>query len=92
LDNARIHHARSIDFNGFNQLFFPPYSPFLNPIENCFSKWKNSVRRSTSNNRNELFGNIENGFNSISSNDCIGYWNNMLRYLNLSHSRMNINH
>jgi transposase len=26
-------------------MFLHPYSPFLNPIENMFSKWKNLVKR-----------------------------------------------
>ena len=42
LDNARIHHSR-MNWDGFLPVFLPPYCPFLNPIENCFSKWKNAV-------------------------------------------------
>ena len=30
---------------GHRVLYLPPYSPFLNPIENMFSKWKEYVRR-----------------------------------------------
>ncbi|KAF7694654.1 hypothetical protein CDIK_2066 [Cucumispora dikerogammari] len=50
LDNARIHHYThiiiSLDEMRIKSLFFLPYSPFLNLIENCFSKWKNFVIRS----------------------------------------------
>ena len=49
LDNARIHHySRVAELKnelGIELLYLPPYSPFLNPIENCFSKWKNTVLR-----------------------------------------------
>ena len=38
LDNARIHHAQILDFSGFEVKYLPPYRPFLNPTENCFSK------------------------------------------------------
>ncbi|KII65087.1 hypothetical protein RF11_15907 [Thelohanellus kitauei] len=34
---------------------FPPYSPFLNPIENIFSKWKLVVSQMNSRNAEELF-------------------------------------
>ena len=45
LDNARIHHSHILNWDGFLPVFLPPYCPFLNPIENCFSKWKNVVPR-----------------------------------------------
>ena len=54
MDNARIHH-----YNGLRELqisnrreflYLPAYSPFLNPIENVFSKWKNFVIRGTATN------------------------------------------
>ena len=44
LDNASIHHVEKVQegVNGVGALlwFFPPYSPDLNPIEECFSKVK----------------------------------------------------
>ncbi|KAF7692219.1 hypothetical protein CDIK_2440 [Cucumispora dikerogammari] len=50
LDNARIHYythlITSLDEMRIKLLFLPSYSPFLNPIENCFFKWKNFVIRS----------------------------------------------
>lgn len=45
----------------FSFLFLPAYSPFLNPIENMFSKWKNITRRATPQNENELLSAISNG-------------------------------
>jgi hypothetical protein len=59
MDNARIHHSR-IAKGYFTEnlnaqiVYLPPYSPFLNPIENCFSKWKNHVLRAVANNELSL--------------------------------------
>jgi hypothetical protein len=39
MDNCRIHHSAfvvdAINKRGYKPLFIPPYSPFLNPIEEC---------------------------------------------------------
>ncbi|KAG1403011.1 hypothetical protein G6F60_005318 [Rhizopus arrhizus] len=44
MNNCRIHHSEFVkDFiknRGYKPLFMPPYSPFLNPIEECWSKIK----------------------------------------------------
>ncbi|KAG0441588.1 hypothetical protein DMUE_0934 [Dictyocoela muelleri] len=57
LDNVSIHHYRGmnniINEHNITSLFLPPYSPFLNPIENCFSKWKNYVLQGEAKNENE---------------------------------------
>ncbi|TBT99772.1 DDE-like endonuclease, partial [Hamiltosporidium magnivora] len=45
MDNARIHHYRGLnddeEIASYRIKYLPPYSPFLNPIENVFSVWKN---------------------------------------------------
>ncbi|KAI8884055.1 hypothetical protein K501DRAFT_85198 [Backusella circina FSU 941] len=50
IDNATIHKTpdvlQAIRDNGHIPLFLPPYSPFLNPIEECWSKIKTKVRKS----------------------------------------------
>jgi hypothetical protein len=50
MDNCRIHHSQfvvdAIIQRGYKPLFMPPYSPFLNPIEECWSKIKKNIRRS----------------------------------------------
>ena len=43
LDNIAFHHSEDLDFTGYETLYLPPYSPFLNIIENAFLKWKNYV-------------------------------------------------
>ena len=52
MDNARNQHYRDLfgatQENEINILHLPPYSPFLNPIENVFSICKDEVNRSNS--------------------------------------------
>ena len=91
LDNARIHHARILDWSAFTPSYLPPYCPFLNPTENCFSKWKNYLIRQRCNTEEQLNHCIENGFSIITSEDFGGYYKNMLRYLNKSANKEEIN-
>ena len=48
MDNATIHHdprvKELIEAAGARLIYLPPYSPFLNPIELCFRKYKTFVR------------------------------------------------
>ena len=55
-------------------MFLPPYSPFLNTIENAFSKWKNYMKRANSQNEDELKEAIHNGFLCVSEKDCNAYY------------------
>lgn len=88
MDNAKIHHYRGLDIlvtnSNYNFFYLPPYSPFLNPIENVFSKWKNFVIRGNSQNEAELGDLINAGFLQITSDDCDGYYRKMLRYIRRS--------
>lgn len=85
LDNARIHHYRglsdTIESLGLKLFFLPPYSPFLNPIENIFSVWKNLVIRSEAKNENELKQLISSKFDCITSTHCDSFYRKMLRYI-----------
>ena len=88
MDNARIHH-----YNGLNQTliderieirYLPPYSPFLNPIENVFSVWKNLVIRKKCQNEVDLKDAIESCFSDITYEHCDGFYRKMLRYVTMS--------
>lgn len=85
MDNAAIHKIvlvnNLITTNGHRLLFLPPYSPFLNPIENLFSKWKEIVRDKRVNTENELISEIYQGMRLISSEDCIAYFRHMLGFI-----------
>ena len=62
-------------------LYLPPYSPFLNPIENMFSKWKEYIKRRGPSNETDLMNLIETGSHLITQSDCEGYLRNMFRYI-----------
>jgi len=90
LDNAAIHKTIAVreytDRYNIRLAFLPAYSPFLNPIENLFSKWKNLALRSNVQTENELLNIIRTTSNSITEVDCSGFIrgmiNNLTRCLN----------
>ncbi|TBT97371.1 DDE-like endonuclease, partial [Hamiltosporidium magnivora] len=58
MNNARIHHYRGWnddeEIASYRIKYLPPYSPFLNPIENVFSVWKNKVIRGSARTKPQL--------------------------------------
>lgn len=54
MDNASIHSQAVIDHDLVTVKKLPPYSPFLNIVENFFSIWKAGVKRRLAEN-NEAF-------------------------------------
>jgi transposase len=66
---------------GHSIAFLPPYSPFLNPIENMFSKWKQAVRMTRPESEADLFQKIEEGAQLVTGEDCSGFFRNMLDYI-----------
>ena len=85
LYNVRFHHCREVaevvSLSGFSLLFLPPYSPFLNPIENSFSKWKANVIGMNATNETELIEFILHASGLFVVGDFQGYWRNMTRFL-----------
>lgn len=83
LDNARIHHAKIIKKymkNKTNKLLFNvAYNPETNPIEQCFSKVKNIIRKNKNDNIKNLTKTINKAFNSITKNDLKNYFKNSLK-------------
>ncbi|KII75143.1 hypothetical protein RF11_10436 [Thelohanellus kitauei] len=57
-----------------------PYSPFLNPIENMFSKWKNVVKRSNCMNEEQILMSMNSGVREITEADCDGWYRNMKKF------------
>lgn len=88
MDNVRFHHDNRVEeiVRGYNHevLFLPPYSPFLNPIENMFNQLKFYIKRLRPADGNAVFSAIENASQCISSDDCKNYWTNMMKYVSLS--------
>ena len=75
LDNARIHHSKKIkEFiskHNIHLFFNVPYNPQGNPIENMFSKVKNTFRKNIKydNTSNNFHSSINNAFLSINKNN-----------------------
>ena len=65
LDNVRFHHSKVIkeyaNSQNFVLLYTPPYSPWFNPIEMCFSIIKHHYYK---------HHNIDNAFNIVSKDHC----------------------
>ncbi|XP_049293761.1 uncharacterized protein LOC125769223 [Anopheles funestus] len=85
MDNVAFHKCseirQAIEDDGDEVRYLPPYSPFLNPIENLFSKWKEITKRANANNDAELIEAIDRGASLVTSSDCEGYIRNMWTYL-----------
>lgn len=83
MDNVPFHKNTKIkdliEVNGHELRFLPAYTPQFNPIENMFSKWKHYIRINEPKNEDELNVLISNGLLTITSNDCAGFFRNMLK-------------
>ncbi|CEP06802.1 hypothetical protein [Parasitella parasitica] len=77
LDNCRIHHSAfvvdAINKRGYKPLFMPPYSPFLNPIEECWSKMKKHIRRNPLDKADTLTPRIAESISKVTIDDCKGW-------------------
>ncbi|KAF7689126.1 Paired box protein Pax-5, partial [Cucumispora dikerogammari] len=81
MDNVPFHKSAEIktfiEASGHGILYLPPYSPFLNPIENLFSQWKTKVRFANCMNEEELNFKIQQALNEITEEHCSNYYRNM---------------
>jgi hypothetical protein len=84
-DKAKIHKTNHVldvvRENGHQLVFLPPYNPFLNPIENLFSKLKQLVKSMEVGSESEILMEIQRCWGLIDSEDCDGFFRNMLRFL-----------
>ncbi|XP_049292942.1 uncharacterized protein LOC125768820 isoform X2 [Anopheles funestus] len=62
-------------------MYLPPYSPFLNPIENVFSNWKNFCKRANPQCEDDVMSAITNGWSLITATDCKNYFQHMWNYI-----------
>ena len=73
LDNCTVHHVPGVESMitsvGALVNFLPPYSPDLNPIEECFSKVKSCLKSTES---NDLETSILTAFSCVTPQDCQG--------------------
>jgi len=78
MDNAPIHKVagvrEAIEAAGATRLLIPPYSPEFNPIEECWSKIKNLLRRAKARTLDALLSAIEDAGGAVSAQDCLGWF------------------
>lgn len=79
LDNLSSHKlprvAQLIESAGAEVWYLPPYSPDLNPIENMWSKVKQSLRSIAARTFDSLVDAIGTAFNQVAASDLIGWFN-----------------
>lgn len=84
MDNVPFHRAdiirQKFENSGHSLLYLPPYSPFLNPIENLFSKWKHIVRVSAPKTPESLTEDIYSAANHITPDDCLNFLGHLRSY------------
>ena len=94
VNNASIHNnalfRQGLNASGHLLLHLPPYSPFINPIENLFSKWKGEIRNKRCGNEGELIDTLQGASMNITPGDCSGYYRNMFRFLTLCQRQQQI--
>ena len=78
LDNLATHKIQgiveAIEAVGARLLYLPPYSPDFNPIENMWSKIKQSLRSQAPRTESELLLATKTAFQAISSADCKSFF------------------
>lgn len=78
MDNTPIHKLDeiedAIEAVGAWVLFLPAYSPDLNPIENCWSKVKSTLRSLKPRTLQELLDALVQAFSSITVQDLLGWF------------------
>ncbi|KAG0735226.1 hypothetical protein G6F57_007175 [Rhizopus arrhizus] len=77
MDNTPIHKPEKIteevNKRGYRIIYLPPYSSFLNPIEEFWAKVKTLVRRSPVTDRNNLVARIREAAENVTPEDCQGW-------------------
>lgn len=78
MDNLAAHKVagvrEAIERAGCRLLYLPPYSPDLSPIENMWSKLKQSLRTTAARTVPGLTDAIGQAFETIQATDCVGYF------------------
>lgn len=78
MDNLPAHKVEGVEqiisATGAQILYLPPYSPELNPIEECWSKLKSFIRKNKPRTVKELFDKLKHGMDQITESDCLGWF------------------
>ena len=78
MDNVKFHLQSRIreliESKGSKIIFLPPYSPDLNPIENMWSKIKNTLRKLAPRTPKKFKKSIQIAFEQITEDDLLGWF------------------
>lgn len=87
MDNASFHHHASVvnwfdehRSDGIDCLYLPPYSPMLNPIEECFSKIHKFICTFKCSTSSPLLQAVSCAFSTVSISDCLGWYRHSRAY------------
>lgn len=94
-DNVAFHHSRQVTEWFATHLrvmmqFLPPYSPFLNPIEEFFSSWRWKVYDHRPHDQMSLLNAMNAGCLAITAEDCQGWMRHCRRFFPRCIARVNI--
>ncbi|KAG2218177.1 hypothetical protein INT45_003603 [Circinella minor] len=80
MDNAPIHTNSDIEDSGYKCVYLPPYSPFLNPIQEFWSKVKAGVRRDGLTKDDNLSSRITESSLTVTAEDCQGWIRHAIQF------------
>ena len=82
LDNASPHCQTAVTTllskAGVSVIYLPPYSPHLNPIELCWSKVKNFLKRAQARTKETLSQSIQEALAQITQEDSLAWFRHCL--------------
>jgi transposase len=88
MDNVPFHKrddiVELIQNYGHTPIFLPPYSPFLNPIENLFNHWKLMIKQMEAQNEDQLYQYVDTAHEKITPQECDAMFSNMQKYIAMS--------
>jgi transposase len=78
MDNAKIHLGemvrKFIESKGAKLIYLPPYSPDFSPIENCWSKLKNGLRKAGARTYEDLKEAIQKNLETVTKKDIYNWF------------------
>ncbi|KAG2193614.1 hypothetical protein INT47_007237 [Mucor saturninus] len=92
MDNAPIHKPAAIreliENRGYKCVYLSPYSPFLNPIEEFWSKVKAGIKRNPLDSSDLLTPRIMESVTNVTLNDCRGWIKHSVSFFNNIHKNL----
>ena len=78
MDNLGAHKVsgvrEAIEGRGAKVIYLPPYSPDLSPIEQCWSKIKNALRKAAARTREALEAALKQAIKTVSESDALAWF------------------